>query len=103
MNAIGRNIIIKKLKEGVTETKGGLLLAESHREDIRYVEATVVSTGNECDGIKKDDVIYYDRHAGHKIELDREKAQPLLYLGACHHLFLLTRSGGNPGANGWFL
>jgi len=72
MNAIGRNIIIKKLKKGVTETKGGLLLAESHREDIRYVEATVVSTGNECDGIKKDDVIYYDRHAGHKIELDRE-------------------------------
>jgi|TARA_R110000787_G_scaffold33416_1_gene87362 co-chaperonin GroES (HSP10) len=72
MNAIGRNIIIKKLKEGVTETKGGLLLAESHREDIRYVEATVVSTGNECDGIKKNDVIYYDRHAGHKIELDKE-------------------------------
>ena len=34
MNAIGRNIIIKKLKEGVTETKGGLLLAESHREEI---------------------------------------------------------------------
>ena len=72
MNAIGRNIIIKKLKEGITETKGGLLLAESHRDDIRYVEATVVSTGSECDGINKDDVIYYDRHAGHKIEIDRE-------------------------------
>lgn len=72
MNAIGRNIIIKKLKEGVTATKGGLLLAENHREDIRYVEATVVSTGSECDGIKKNDVIHYDRHAGHKIELDRE-------------------------------
>ena len=72
MKAIGRNIIIKKLKEGITETKGGLLLAESHREDIRYVEATVVSTGSECDGIKKDDVINYDRHAGHKIEIDRE-------------------------------
>ena len=70
MNAIGRNIIIKKLKEGVTATKGGLLLAESHREDIRYVEATVVSTGSECDGINKDDVIYYDRHAGHKIEIE---------------------------------
>ena len=70
MKAIGRNIIIKKLKEGITETKGGLLLAESHREDIRYVQATVVSTGAECDGINNDDVIYYDRHAGHKIELD---------------------------------
>ena len=72
MKAIGRNIIIRKLKEGITETKGGLLLAESHRDDIRYVEATVVSTGSECDGINKDDVIYYDRHAGHKIEIDRE-------------------------------
>ena len=72
MKAIGRNIIIKKLKEGITEIKGGLLLAESHREDIRYVQATVVSTGTECDGINNDDVIYYDRHAGHKIELDGE-------------------------------
>ncbi len=49
-----------------------MLFAESHTQDIRYVEATVVSTGSECDGISKDDVIYYDRHAGHKIELDRE-------------------------------
>ncbi len=72
MKAIGRNIVIQKLREGITETKGGLLLAESHREDIRYVQATVVSTGSECDGIKKDDVIYYDRHAGHKIELDKQ-------------------------------
>ncbi len=73
MKAIGRNIIIKKLKEGITETKGGLLLSEAHREDIRYVEATVVSTGSECDGINKDDVIYYDRHAGHTIEFDKEQ------------------------------
>ena len=72
MNAIGRNIIIKKLKEGVTATKGGLLLAENHREDIRYIEATVVSTGDDCAGVNKDDIIYYDRHTGHKIELDKE-------------------------------
>ena len=72
MKAIGRNIIIEKLKEGITETEGGLLLAESHREDIRYVQATVVSTGSECDGINKNDVIYYDRHAGHKIELNKK-------------------------------
>ena len=72
MNAIGRNIIINKLKEGVTATKGGLLLAENHREDIRYIEATVISTGDDCAGVNKDDIIYYDRHAGHKIELDKE-------------------------------
>ena len=39
MKAIGRNLIIQKVKEGTTKTKGGLLLAESHRDDIRYIEA----------------------------------------------------------------
>ena len=48
MKAIGRNIIIKKEKEGTTETKCGLLLAETQREDIRYTKATVVSTGEDC-------------------------------------------------------
>jgi len=37
MKAIGKNLIIKKVKEGTTSTKGGLLLAESHRDDVRYV------------------------------------------------------------------
>ena len=35
MKAIGKRLIIEKIKEGTTETKGGLLLAENHREDIR--------------------------------------------------------------------
>ena len=72
MKAIGSNIIIEKLKEGTTSTKGGLFLAESHREDIRYVEGKVISLGNDVVGIKKNDVIYFDRHAGHKIEINKE-------------------------------
>ena len=72
MKAIGKNIIIRKTKEGTTATKGGLLLAETHREDIRYIEAIVYSIGNEIQGLKKDDVILYDRHAGHKIEVDKD-------------------------------
>ena len=72
MNAIGRNIIIKKLKEGVTKTKGGLLLAENHREDIRYVEATIVSVGSDIVGINKEDKIFFDRHAGYKIEINKQ-------------------------------
>ena len=72
MKAIGSNIIIEKLKEGTTSTKGGLLLAESHREDIRYVEGKVISLGNDVVGIKENDVIYFDRHAGHKIEINKE-------------------------------
>ena len=72
MKAIGRNLIIEKTKEGTTKTKGGLLLAENHRDDIRYVEATIVSVGSEIAGIKEDDKIFFDRHAGHKIEIDKQ-------------------------------
>tara|TARA_Y100000385_G_C12778719_1_gene502536 strand:+ start:241 stop:501 length:261 start_codon:yes stop_codon:yes gene_type:complete len=72
MKAIGRNLIIQKLKEGTTKTKGGLLLAENQREDIRYVEATIVSVGNDIVGIKEKDKIFFDRHAGHKIEIKKE-------------------------------
>ena len=72
MKAIGRNLIINKTKEGTTKTKGGLLLAESQRDDIRYIKATVVSVGEEVAGVKQNDTIYFDRHAGHKIEVDKK-------------------------------
>ncbi len=72
MKAIGRNLIIEKVKEGATKTKGGLLLAEAHREDVRYIEANVLNVGGEVVGVKKGDVIFYDRHAGHKIEIKKE-------------------------------
>jgi co-chaperonin GroES (HSP10) len=77
MKAIGRNLIIKKLKEGVTATKGGLLLSEKQREDIRYIKAEVISPGEEAynANIRKDDLIYYDRHAGHVIEIDGNSFQ----------------------------
>lgn len=75
MKAIGRNLIIQKVKEGTTKTKGGLMLAENHREDIRYVEAKIVSLGDEVVGINESDIIYYDRHAGHKIEIGKETYQ----------------------------
>jgi chaperonin GroES len=72
MKAIGRNLIIKKLKEGTTKTKGGLLLAETHRDDIRYIEASVISIGSDVVGVKENDKIFFDKHAGHKIEIDKD-------------------------------
>jgi co-chaperonin GroES (HSP10) len=75
MKAIGRNLIIEKVKEGTTKTKGGLLLAENHRDDIRYVEAKILSIGTEVEGVKEGDSIFYDRHAGHKIEIKKETYQ----------------------------
>ena len=72
MKAVGKNLIIKQIKEGTTKTKGGLLLAENQREDIRYLEAVIISVGDEVKGLIKNDTIFYDRHAGHKIEIDKK-------------------------------
>ena len=72
MKAIGRNLIINKIKEGTTKTKGGLLLAENQREDIRYTEADILSIGEQVEGLKEGDKIFFDRHAGHKIEIDKK-------------------------------
>ena len=71
MKAIGRNLVIKKVKEGTTKTKGGLLLAENQKEDIRYVQASIVSVGTDVQGLEKGDNIFFDRHAGHRIEVDK--------------------------------
>jgi len=70
MKAIGRNLIIQKIEQNITKSQGGLLLNKNDRSDIRYVEAKVISIGDEVQGLKEEDTIFYDRHAGQFIELD---------------------------------
>ena len=72
MKAIGKCLVIEKIKQGTTETKGGLLLGEINKEDIRYVEASILSVGDQVSVLKPNDRIYYDRHAGHKIDVDEK-------------------------------
>jgi len=73
MKAVGKYIVITPEKEGETQTKGGLLLAETHREDIRYRKAKVITVGEDVVAVNDTDNIYYDRHAGFGIELDKTK------------------------------
>jgi chaperonin GroES len=72
MKAVGRNLIITRIEPKSTKTDGGLLLGEKDREDIRYIKAKILSVGEECGNLKENDEIFYDRHAGHKIEIDKE-------------------------------
>jgi co-chaperonin GroES (HSP10) len=72
MKAIGRYIVIEPKKETDVTTKGGLILANSQREDVRYREAKVITVGNDVKGIKKGNEIYYDKAAGFNIELKKE-------------------------------
>jgi len=73
MKAVGKYIVITPEKEVETQTKGGLLLAETHREDIRYRKAEVVTIGEAVVAVKNKDNIYYDRHAGFGIEINKDQ------------------------------
>jgi len=75
MKAIGRNLIIEKEKQGSSKTEGGLILGEKQREDLRYNKAKVISIGADIKGIKENDCVYYDRHAGHNIEINKKVYQ----------------------------
>ena len=73
MRAIGKYIVISPIKETETKTKGGLLLAEAQREDIRYRRAKVVEPGSDVKVLKTDDENYYDKAAGFNIEIKQEQ------------------------------
>ena len=77
MKAVGRNLIIKIKKEGTTKTTGGLLLAEKQREDIRYVEAVVISAGEDVAGIKVNDI---ENISGHPIAFTVNGTKYVQYL-----------------------
>ena len=69
MKAIGKYIVIEPIKDVEVKTKGGLLLAEKQREDIRYRKAKVIEPGSDVNLLKKEDEIYYDKSAGFNIEI----------------------------------
>ena len=67
MKAVNHYIIIEQIKEGPKKV-GGLVLTDEINEDNRYLKGKVISVGNNVEGIKENDVIYYDKHAGHVIQ-----------------------------------
>ena len=73
MRAVGKYIVIKHIKEVNTTTKGGLILAEKQREDVRYRRAKVVEPGSDVSVLKKDDEVYYDKASGFNIEINKDE------------------------------
>ena len=66
MQAINDYVIVDKIKEGPKKV-GGLILTDETDKDNRYKKANIISVGNLVEGVKKDDIIFYDKHAGHDI------------------------------------
>ena len=67
MKAVNHYIVIDPIKNEPKKV-GGLILTDEVNEDNRYLKAKVVSVGNLVEGINENDVVYYDRHAGHGIQ-----------------------------------
>ena len=67
MKAVNHYLVIERIKDEPTVV-GGLILTDETDEDNRYLKAKVISTGNMVEGIKQDDIIHYDKHAGHGIQ-----------------------------------
>ena len=68
MKAINYYLIVEKVKEG-PRMVGGLELTDRVDDSVRYLKAKVISAGNLVEGIKDDDIVYYDRHAGHGVQV----------------------------------
>ena len=67
MKAVNNYIVIEFIKQDHKKV-GGLVLTDDVNEDNRYLKAKVMSVGNLVEGIKENDVVYYDKHAGHGIQ-----------------------------------
>ena len=75
MKAIGRYIVINPIKEVDATTKGGLILAEKQREDVRYRRAKVIEPGSDVSVLNKGDEVYYDKSAGFNIEIKKNNTK----------------------------
>ena len=73
MKAVGKYIVIEPIKEVNSTTKGGLILAEKQREDVRYRRAKVIEPGSDVSVLKKDDEVYYDKASGFNIEINKDE------------------------------
>ena len=67
MKAVNNYIIVEKIKEKPT-TVAGLEITEKLNTDNRYLKAKILSIGNLVEGVKENDIVHYDKHAGHGIQ-----------------------------------
>ena len=79
MKAVNNYIIIQPIKEKPKEEKG-LLIMDQHVDDIRYLKGKVISAGNLVEGLSENDIVHYDKVAGHGIEW-KDKLYYVLKLG----------------------
>ena len=65
MKAINHYIIVEPIK--IEKKVSGLIMTDETDVDNRYSKGKIISTGNLVEGVKDEDIVFYDKHAGHAI------------------------------------
>jgi len=71
MKAINQYIVVENIKEG-PKTVAGLIMTDNTDSDNRYLKAKIISIGNLVEGLEDDNIVYYDKHAGHDISYNEK-------------------------------
>jgi|TARA_R110000803_G_C11939091_1_gene316331 co-chaperonin GroES (HSP10) len=71
MKAVGKYIVITEIIEQ-QKTESGILLTLDDSNQLRYKKGLIVIPGTDVSVVKKNDTVYYDKNAGHKMMLNDE-------------------------------
>ncbi len=71
MKAVGKYIVITEIIEQ-HKTESGILLTSDDSNQLRYKKGIIVVPGTDVSVVKKDDLVFYDKNAGHKMMLNEE-------------------------------
>lgn len=69
MRPIGKFIIIVPIEEE-HKTDSGILLSASDIDHFRYKKGKVIKSGDHVEVINEEDIIYFDKNAGHSMLLN---------------------------------
>tara|TARA_R100000908_G_scaffold63129_1_gene43498 strand:- start:815 stop:1072 length:258 start_codon:yes stop_codon:yes gene_type:complete len=71
MQALNYYVVVEKIKEAPKKV-GGLELTEDQNKDVRYLKGKVISAAKAVEGLNVGDIVHYDKHQGHGIELNEK-------------------------------
>ena len=71
MKAVNNYLIVEKIKEEQKKV-AGLIMTEDLDQDNRYIKAKVVSSSDLVEYVNDEDIVYYDKHAGHGIQYNNK-------------------------------
>tara|TARA_R100001126_G_scaffold10609_1_gene5153 strand:+ start:46 stop:303 length:258 start_codon:yes stop_codon:yes gene_type:complete len=71
MKAVNHYVVVEKIKE-THKKSSGLIITEDNDNDLRYLKGKVISAGDLVEVIKQEDIVWYDKHAGHGIEFEEK-------------------------------